>query len=413
MFVDYDVRQINKLGEEVCGDGIQYVESTTAKILVLSDGLGSGIKANILSTITKVIISKLLVNDVEIEEVIDTLASTLPVCKERKMAYSTFSVLKFFNDGFVDIIEFDNPYLFYFRNSKLVSINRETIVKSDKTLYCSKIKAQRGDVIVVVSDGVTNAGCNESVSFGWGWNRVSEYLEKSLKEGADIHDLVQNVAFYASELNKNMPSDDITVLAVHIRDKRVLNIAIGPPSKKEQDISMANNFLSLPGRKIICGGTTAKIIAKSLNKKVEVVQNSARGKLPSKLRIDGINLVTEGMLTLSQVLENFDNVNPNVYKERSKTNLHDIFKVYTRNNIFQNIQEKIPEKFKYIPRDQVEELILELKQSDEINCYIGKAENAAYLQKGFNLDITRKFRIIEDLKKKLEKMSKKICVEYF
>lgn len=412
MFVDCVVNQIKKHGEEVCGDSYSFSRDENETLFVLSDGLGSGIKANILSTLTKVTISKMLAQSASIDDVMETLAGLLPVCRERKIAYATFSGLHFKSDGTLRILEFDNPLVMIFRDGVPLVIERNPVDKVKQNVFYSEVMLQHGDKVIVISDGVTNAGCGASYS-SWGHDRVEIYLRDNLKNGADINDLVRNLSFYANELNNCIPADDITVAVMEVREKKLLNIAVGPPKDMSDDVKMANMFLGAQGKKIICGGTTANVIAKNLNKKLCVVQNSSDEKIPSKLKLDGMNMVTEGVVTLSMVLEKFDYVNANIYKEKSKTNLHDIFKVYKRNNIFQDIQEKIPEKIKYVPQNHVEELILELKNSDEINCFVGRAENEAYTKLKYSSDANKKLLIVEELCRKLESLNKKVNLAYF
>ena len=111
---DIGYHSLYKYGEELCGDHIEVVEQQeTTSVIVLADGLGSGVKANILSTLTSKIISTMMANQLSIEECVSTIASTLPVCQVRKVAYSTFTIIRIVNYEYAEIYQYDNPCLLY------------------------------------------------------------------------------------------------------------------------------------------------------------------------------------------------------------------------------------------------------------------------------------------------------------
>ena len=96
---------LNKFGEQLCGDHVEIVENENSTIVVLADGLGSGVKASILSTLTSTIISTMLAAGLDIRDAVETIADTLPICSERKTAFSTFTIIRLEDNAHADIIQ--------------------------------------------------------------------------------------------------------------------------------------------------------------------------------------------------------------------------------------------------------------------------------------------------------------------
>ena len=157
-FVDTSYNSLIKHGEELCGDHVELVNVPDGKIMVLADGLGSGVKANILATMTSKIAATMLREGSSLEETIDTIVHSLPVCSERHLAYSTFTIIKAYHTGEVYAAEFDNPSIFLLRNGEDVPIEKTKKVINEKVIYESSFQLDKNSLLVVVSDGVIHAG---------------------------------------------------------------------------------------------------------------------------------------------------------------------------------------------------------------------------------------------------------------
>ena len=304
-FLDIFQSSVNRHGEELCGDQTQVLKTPGMTTMVLSDGLGSGVKANILATLTTEIITTMLRSEVELGEVIETVIRTLPVCKERRIAYSTFTILQINHaDSTFKVTNFDNPEPFFFHNGKVVRLERTSEKIHKKTISFSTGKLEMGDFIGLVSDGVLYAGLGTTMNFGWGWENVAAFLEEAFGDRVFAsHSVVNAVMNATSRLYDWKPGDDATFMGVLMRKRNDLFVFTGPPLDKGFDYVQVDKLLDFTGRKVVCGGTTANIVASFLKTKVETVMSSLESDIPAIGTLPGIDLVTEGILTLARTMD--------------------------------------------------------------------------------------------------------------
>jgi hypothetical protein len=260
LYYEWGTRQLNKFGEELCGDSIAVSRHPDYVTLALSDGLGSGVKANILATLTTQIAMHMLDNDLPLDEVVQTLSETLPVDRIRKLAYSTFAIAQFFSQGTATIAEFDTPSTIFLRGRKIQPIVYEERSIDGKRVHESVLEFKSGDWIIFVSDGVLNAGIGGVYPLGWGWEQAARFLEKQAHQDLSAFD-------------------------------------------RRRDEETIVQFLKQSGKLVVCGGTTAKIIARHLGQPLEVDLTTITDDVPPMAQIDGIDLVSEGILTLTKTSE--------------------------------------------------------------------------------------------------------------
>ena len=179
MNVSLDVcsKSLNKREEELCGDTVEIVKTADADIIILSDGMGSGVKANILSTLTTRILGTMLKNGETIEDCVETIASTLPICAVRGVAYSTFTIIRIIENEEAEIIQYDNPFVVLLRNGKNWEYPREAVEIGGKTIYKTRIPIQKDDTFIAFSDGAIHAGIGMSLNFGWERKDIIDYME--------------------------------------------------------------------------------------------------------------------------------------------------------------------------------------------------------------------------------------------
>jgi len=303
LYYEWGMTQVCKHGEELCGDSIAISRLADSVTLALSDGLGSGVKANILSTLTTRIAMHLLQNDLPLAEVVKTMSETLPVCQVRKLAYSTFTIAQFYTNGLARIVEFDAPPVVLLRRRKLTPIVVNERVIENKTIQESIVDLELGDWVVFFSDGVLNAGIGGVYPLGWGWEQAAQFVREKAHPELTAQDLADRIAEAANELYAHSPGDDVSVVAIKVRRKLVATVLTGPPSERGREESLLERFTQRGGRLIVCGGTTAQIVATHLGQPLDVDLGTMTADVPPVARIPGIDLVTEGILTLTKANE--------------------------------------------------------------------------------------------------------------
>jgi hypothetical protein len=295
---------LKKHGEELCGDNVVVSRRDDSVIMVLSDGLGSGVKANILATLTSKIAGTMLEMGASLDEVVETVGQSLPICKVRGLAYSTFTILQVFYDGRVYMAEFDNPAVFYLHQGRITDIPRTERYIVDKKVKEACFQADVGDFLVAISDGVVHAGIGAVLNLGWQWPNVARFLEKTVAHERNATNVAQRLADICQHLYAGQPGDDATIATIHIRRPRHLTLAVGPPRYRRDDGQMAELLAAAPGKKVVCGGTTGNIIAREWRVPLTVDLRYCSPKIPPLGRMPGADLVTEGIITISGALEN-------------------------------------------------------------------------------------------------------------
>lgn len=310
-FLEADYSQICKHGYQSCGDSFYSIKTGDRIVCVLADGLGSGIKASVLATLTTTMAAGFISSNMDIKHAAEVILETLPVCSYRHIGYSTFTIIDAGLDGKVRIIEHDNPPYVLIRDGQVLQVQKQEIpIKSFRKshLYYSELELQPEDRILYYSDGVSQSGMGlPHLPLGWQEKRVEEYLLGLVQNNPKISagELAKNVAQKAREYDGNKAADDITCAALYLRNPRHTMVFTGPPYKKEHDRVLADMARGFTGRKVICGGTTSAILARELGIKIKVNLKEIKHnqEVPPTATLQGFDLVTEGTITLSRCLK--------------------------------------------------------------------------------------------------------------
>ena len=384
---DIGYKSINHYGEQLCGDHVDVVEpSDDSTVIVLSDGLGSGVKASILSTLTSKIISTMLAEGLSLEECVETIAATLPVCSVRGVAYSTFTIIHLKNNQVAELIQYDNPHAIVIRDEQVWDYPKTEMNIGGKKIYKSVIKLQENDIFIAMSDGCPHAGIGTAYNFGWKREDIASFMESLSHCGYTAKTLSTMLVDECDKLYGQKPGDDATACVVRIRKREPMNMLFGPPSNRDDADRMMSLFFSKEGKHIICGGTTSSIAAKFLRKPVKASLSFEASDVPPIAEIEGVDLVTEGVITVNKVLE------------------------YAKDYLGENKHYE-HWSFKRDGASLICRLLFE--EATDINFYVGRAVNPAHQNPDLPINFNIKMNLVEELSKCLKKMGKKIKVSYF
>ena len=381
--VDISWKSLNKHHEELCGDKVEVLKTDDSEIIILADGMGSGVKANILATLTSKILGTMFLEGASIEACVETIAKTLPVCKVREVAYATFSILQIFHSGEAYLVEFDNPKCVFVRDGKIVDYPYEERVIEDKTIREYRFQVKLKDCFVLMSDGVIYAGVGELLNFGWTWESMAEYTLKCTKETLSASRLAAMLSQACDDLYGQKPGDDTTVAVARVIERRILNIFTGPPTHKEDDERVVRDFMNQEGKKVVCGGT-----ARVLKKEIITSLNYADPSVPPTASIEGLDLVTEGVLTIGKAMG--------------------LLRRYENDDFDEAFFDELDADN---GASKLAKLIIE--ECTELNLFVGKAMNTAHQNSNLPFDLSVRMNLVEQLRECIEHLGKTVRVTYY
>lgn len=380
-------KSINHEGEQLCGDHVDIVEpNEDSTVLVLADGLGSGVKASILSTLTGKIISTMVAEGLPLEDCVSTIAAALPICRERGVAYSTFTIVHLLNNETAEIIQYDNPAVILIRDNEVCDYPMSEVTVGGKKIFKSQLELKENDLIVAISDGCAHAGIGIAYNFGWKREDIADFMASLAPVGYTAKTLSTMLVDECDKLYGHRPGDDATACVVKVRQRRPMNLLFGPPRNRDDCGRMMSLFFSKEGKHIVCGGTTASIAADYLGKPLKASLDFERSDIPPIAEIEGVDLVTEGVITVSKVIE------------------------YAKDALGKN---EMYQEWGY-QRDGAS-LICRLlfEEATDINFYVGRAVNPAHQNPDLPINFNIKMNLVEELSACLKQMGKRIKVSYF
>ncbi|MDO4538909.1 MAG: SpoIIE family protein phosphatase [Coriobacteriales bacterium] len=385
---DIGYKSINHAGEELCGDHVDVAETKDGStVIVLADGLGSGVQASILSTLTSKIICTMMAEGLSLEECVHTIAATLPVTGKHGVAYSTFTIINIVRNHTAELIQFDNPLVILIRDGEVTDYPMTELHIEDKTIYRSTVRLQEDDVFVAMSDGCPHANTDIAYNNDWKREDIAEFMADMSITGYTAKVLCTMLVDECDKLYGFCPQDDATAVVVRIRKRVPMSILFGPPADRDDCNKMMSLFFSKEGKHIVCGGTTAAIAADYLRKPLNTKTNiDPKSKVPPMSEIEGVDLVTEGVVTMSQVL------------------------TYAQDYLEGN--ESYEEwNYGHDGASRICQLLFE--EATDINFFVGRAVNPAHQNPNLPVNFSVKMNIVEKLTESLKTMGKRIRVSYF
>jgi len=388
-YIEVNSQQRNHEGEKICGDVFLYrsIKEEDRVIAVLSDGMGHGVKANILATLTATMALNFTREHKEVDRIAEIIMNTLPVCSERKISYSTFTIVDIESSDKATILEYDNPQAIVLRGNQMFDPGWKKVVlekgkHAGKVLKTCTFMPEKEDRIIFCSDGVAQSGMgSEAFPFGWERDNVAGYaLTLVTSEGSiSASMLAGKIVTMAHKNDTYRAKDDISCAVVYFREPRKLLLCTGPPYEKEKDSELASKVKDYKGKVILCGGTTADIIARELNRKIVDELIFEDPDLPPESFLEGIDLVTEGILTLQKVNEILKSYNNSVRLGKG-------------------------------PADKIVKLLME---SDEIHFIIGTRINIAHQDPNLPVELEIRRTVVKRIARLLEeKWLKNVTFEY-
>jgi hypothetical protein len=389
LYLDIFCTQQNRHLQRICGDVFlsQRIKEENRTIVILSDGMGHGVKANILATLSATMAMSFTKNHRDPFKIAEILLNTLPVCSVRKMSYATFTIVEINHNKVVQIINYDNPKTIVLRGKKNIELQWQCLwlnnpkLKGREILTCS-FQSEENDRIVILTDGVIQAGMGtNNMPFGWGLENVTQYIISNIAKDKNISSekLSENIVAQAIKYDNYQPGDDTSACVIYFREPRSLLICTGPPLDPNNDKLYAKKLSDFQGKKIICGATTADIISRELNEPITDTFEFFDKDLPPISYMKGVDLITEGILTLTKVL--------------------DLLKNFKQEYLYQ----KGPANF----------IVKYLIDSDKISFIIGTKINEAHQDPSLPVDIEIRRTIIKQIASILEdKFLKTVNIEY-
>ena len=386
--VDICWKSFNKNHEELCGDKVEILKTEDSNIIILADGMGSGVKANILATLTSKILGTMFREGAGIDACVETIARTLPICKEREVAYATFSILQIFQDGEAYLVEYDNPKCVFIRNKEIIKYPYQERVIEGKKIREYRFHVELNDCFVLMSDGAIWAGEEETMNYNWEWDDMAAYTLKCTNETLSAARLAAMLSQVCYDLYGQKPGDDTTVAVTRVIRRQVVNIFTGPPSRKEDDERVIYDFMKQEGKKVICGGTSANVASRVLKREIVTLVKHADPKIPPMATMEGMDLVTEGVLTIGSALELLHRYENDDFDEA-------FFDALDAENGAAKLAKLL------------------IEECTDLNLFVGRALNPAHQNSNLPFDLSVRMNLVEQLKDCAERMGKHVTVKYY
>lgn len=378
LHADIFPHQIPKTPGGVCGDVVECFRAPEAAWVVCADGMGSGARANISANFCASLLKGHLLAGWSLRDAFRSAAAAMDASRRPGLPYAAFSVARLSPAGRATVLTYDAPPPLRLSPVGAESLPVRRLDGVEGVAGEADCRLGPGEALVLVSDGVTEAGRGAGLHGGWGVAGLCRFLSDAVVRGVPPAELSGAVCARADELCGAGPRDDTTTVVCRVRRGIVLNILTGPPADSARDRGVVERFLGMAGHRVVSGGTTASIVARVTGREPRLLPRAPRAVDPPAWALDGVDLVTEGAVTMNQA---------------------------------HNIMDVPPER--RITPSGVSELCALMENADRVNFIVGTAANTASNDVRFQQQhILPRTVIIPLLRERLERGGRLVTVEY-
>ena len=301
-YIEIVLAQTAKRTGGVCGDYVIVDRTMEATTIIVADGIGTGIKARVAAVMCASRLRELIRLGFSLREACTKLVNTMHEARTSDIPFAAFSVCRVLNNGLATIISYEIPQpvlinsrlAAYLPKQHFISVDLEMVGEVDSAL-------EFGDGVVLVSDGVSQAGLGHRYRLGWGIEGACDFINGCLSKGNDFREIPGKMLAQVKDLSGATYGDDVTCLLLFCREAKVLNLLTGPPANKTDDGKVVKEFMAMKGLKVVCGSSTAEMVARVNGAKVRMGEVSDAYHKPPSYEIPDIDYATEGAITLNQV----------------------------------------------------------------------------------------------------------------
>ena len=330
--IEINYAQHSKKPGDPPGDIVIYERFYASTVVIVSDGLGSGIKANISATMAGARLIELIKRGFSIFDAVKSVVSTMHDAKQKDLPYAVFTVVNILNDGVASILSYEMPPPVFIVNKYAAPLRERSFALGGDIVNEYECFLDENNALAVVSDGITQAGMGITNNYGWSIEGFCDYINKGLRAGCDLDKIMNGSVFEAKKACGGRFGDDTTAAFISCRRGNIINILTGPPANEEDDYKTVKKFLGAAGIKVVCGSSTANMVARHLGLKLSVENKIVSNIEPPKYEIKGIDLVTEGAITLNQVYNIINEDPQNFTANTGVCTLHSLFAFADRVN---------------------------------------------------------------------------------
>lgn len=378
-YIEVTFAQAAKKVDGVCGDYIVTDRTSEATTTIVADGIGTGIKARVAAVMCASRLMELLRLGFSLREACRKIVDTMHQARTADIPFAAFAVCRVLVSGHATIMSYEIPGPILINNRLAAYLPKQRFFPFGHEMIAEvTCMLEYGDAVVLVSDGVSQAGLGSQYRMGWGMAGVCGFVNSCLARGINPKDVPPQVLGKVRDISHTGYGDDTTCLSLYCREARALNILTGPPLLKSRDAKVVNGFIKMPGLRVICGSTTSEMAGRVLNAPVKIKGLSDGYHNPPAYEIGGVDFATEGAVTLNQLY---------------------------------NILEEDPD---CLAQDSSVSALSKLfHASDTINFIVGTAVNPGHESLVFRqMGVFPRAVIVRLLEERLKKMGKVVNVEY-